>query len=214
MKRVFLNIRFLLIAMAVFSAALFVYQLRATNILKKEVLDKKADLQRIKSAGERSEEIKNELAENKHEEEAMLRKVPENKESIFILMRELTFTGGSLGIKDIKFVMNKASKENKNNITGGNIRNNMGGEMGYKEGKQKSSGAEHTAGAPSGLITYNLTISFSAGYREVYMFIKNILAMERIVLLESVEVKRDKTILPRQKVVLKLITYTFPDSKQ
>ena len=223
-QRILLKIHFFLIGVAMLSVILFIYEFRTINVLKDELIKKQSYLQNIKSASKKAKETEKELAKSKYKKELMLKELPEDKKSVYTLMKKLTFISSALGIRDISFVISNGSKQNKENAAGANINNmnssmgNMGSmeKMGNMGSTQEGTGAGYNNSSTTnpGLKTYNFTMSFSANYKEVYMFIKKILSMERIIVLKSIEIKRDNSLLPYQKVNFKFATYTLSNSSK
>ncbi|OPX30507.1 MAG: hypothetical protein B1H08_01580 [Candidatus Omnitrophica bacterium 4484_171] len=204
MKKIFLSIRFILLTTAVFSIGLFIYQVKETSIIKRRLSDRKSILQEMRSAERKSKKIKRKVIESKQKEKEILRKIPKNKKSIFVLMKELTAIGNSMGIKSISFVIGKSPREDNKALKKNIMRKRRNPHM-----------FNNPESTKSGLITaYHFKMSFAASYMELYDFIKKIISMERVVSLESIEIERNKEYFPRQKVSLKLITYTFSDSKK
>ena len=204
MKRIFLSIRFLLLIVAVFSIGLFIYQVRETSIIKRKLSDRKSILQEIRGAKRKSQEIRKKIAENKLKEAEILKRIPKDKESIFVLMKELTAVGNSVGIRNISFVPERLPQEN-NQFSKRDI---------MRRGRSAPKGSYAKVISSGLIIPHNFQMAFAASYMEVYDFIKKIISMERVVSLESIEIERNKEYFPRQKVNLKLTTYTFSGSKK
>jgi len=178
--------------------------MKTANVLRKELSDKKITLSEVRGAERKGKEIKKKIAENRQKEEEILKKIPKNKKSMFILMKELTAIGNSMGIKDISFVMEGVGQKENKPSTRSIMRKRRNPHM-----------FDNPEGTGSGsIIPRHFTMSFAASYMEVYVFVKKILSIERVISLESIEIERNKDYFPRQKTSLKLITYTFPDSKK
>ena len=203
MKKIFLSVRFLLLIIAVFSIGLFVYQVRETSIIKRKLSDRKGILQEIRGAKRKSQEIRKKIAENKLREAEILKRIPKDKESIFVLMKELTTVGNSVGIRNISFVPEKLPQKNNQSSKRDIMR----------RGRSVSKDSYVKAISSGLIIPHNFQMTFAASYMELYDFIKKIISMERVVSLESIEIERNKEYFPRQKVNLKLTTYTFSSSK-
>ncbi len=201
MKKLISNIGYLLIAVTIFFGALFIYQMRATNMSKKELACKEKKLRDVKLESRKSKEIKERITDSEREEKKILRKIPRDKESIFILIKELTFMGRKMGIKDISFTIEGSSKKKDES----NVKS-------FVRGRRAHRSARLQPAAPKLVDSHHFTMSCTAGYTKIYAFIKKVMAMKRIVSLESIEISRDKTLLPYQKAVLKLVTYTFSGS--
>ena len=204
MRKIFLSIRFLLLVIAVFSIGLFIYQAREVSIIRKELSNSKGTLRKIRNAKRKSKKIKRKILDSKQKEKEILERIPRDRNSIFALMKKLTAIGSSIGIKNIGFTMIETSqKENKTSAKR------------IMRRKRNPHMFNNTATAGSGLLkAYQFTMSFSASYMEMYNFIERVISMERVVSLESMEIKRNENYFPRQEVNLKLITYTLSDSKK
>jgi|GEM_PF-2131522 len=203
MRKFKLNIYIFLILLVIFSIGLFIYQIRITNSLKRELSGKESKLEEITTVKEVIYGIEKKLVESELKEQEMLTKIPEGKESIFDLMRELTMLGDEIGLRDINFRMEEKPEGNDKQEGEGKPR--KGFDLLDKKPASSSTLIDK--------VDYHyIKMSFKCGYRELFAFIKKIINLERLVSIDVVEIKREENTVPRQSITLDLVTYTFPFS--
>lgn len=185
------------IFIAVFST-LLVLEVRTFSGLKEAIAEKSSRIAEAKKTQKESTELEQEVLKLQQEVKEVEYKIPKGEVKPLRLFEEITLLAYKQGMKNVSFTS---------------------GEEEDGEAPLESAGApeefdeDYSAapGAPNSIQVKPLvfTMECESEYQTLLTFLKELFAMERIVTVESVRVERVQDLIPRQKVTLKLTTYTF-----
>jgi len=175
---------FLTILFVIVFSFLFLSEYNRNLSLRREFKGKLKKLEEVEELRRRLEGLE------KSKEEQLLRlkelseKLPEESGEVS-LMREITSLAIHFGVRNIEFVpgIGKNNVAEKNNLAISSYANNI---------------RPH-------IFRMNMEIEFPY----LVSLLKNMMAMKRVVSVENIEIKREENIIPRQKVSLDIISYTF-----
>lgn len=167
----------------IFFSFSFLTEYKKNLFLKRKI---KEDTKKLKEAEKMKKEIerleqskKNQLLKLQTIEE----RIPQDSYATISLIEEITAIATQLGIKKIKFFSKKEALESLEPTT-----------FVLYEEKIKP------------LFIY---VTLEAEFPTFITFLKRITKIKRIVAVEDIEIKREKNILPLQKIQFKLVTYIF-----
>jgi len=185
------KLKIIFISALVLSFSLLALQVKFFYDARKELKEKTVKLEGLTKVKSKIAEIEQDLVKEKLIEEAMFTKVPEGKESIFDLMRELTVVSDNASARNITFSLEdkKDQKKDEKSFKGkkGDLQTLLGGAL-----------DEHS-----------FEMGFELRFIELTLFLEKLLNTDRIVLIHSLNIERAEDILPRQRVEIDLVTYTF-----
>ena len=200
------KLKIILITFLILSFGLLVYEIKIFYDLKQEFNELNNRLKELQEIKKNIAKIEEQLAKERLIEESIFTRVPEGKESIFDLMRELTVYADKFGGRDINFSIEDDDER------GGSGRKSKGkGKSSREVFKGKKGNLKSILGGD--VEDHYFEMDFQAGFLDFTEFTESLLKMDRIVLIEALTVDRRDNILPRQNVTFNLITYTFSSFK-
>jgi Tfp pilus assembly protein PilO len=163
----------------------FLWQLRANSIFRRNLSAKKKEVKETQQANRRFEELKKQSDELKLKEELLEKRLPIGEKQPMGLIKKITLLARARGLEKINFQI-----------------------------KSKSS-LEETKSAVAlakDLTPLYFEMEFETTFPALLEFLKELANLERVIAVEKMDIKREKEILPNQKITLSLITYTFQTS--
>ena len=161
----------------------FLVEYRKNLSLKKKVEEDREKLEEIEKMKKEVEEIEQRKKEQILKLKVIEERIPQDAQTTINLIEEITKIATQLGIKKIEF---SSRKETPDSLE------------------------------PTSLFLYDerieplfIYITLEAEFPTFVVFLKKLAKIKRIVSLEGIEIKREKNILPLQKIQLKLVTYVF-----
>lgn len=166
--------------------SLFLWGLKINSRLTQELAVKKGEQKEAKSASKRLKALQKQFQALEQKEKTVGLRVPANEKHPFSLIRTLTSIAGEIGLKGPSF----------DTLT-------------EDAGQQEAAGIQVSTSLPPGPKPIKLEMNFTATHQQLLKFLDRLMNLERIAAVEEIKIERDKKILPRQKVSLQLVTYTF-----
>lgn len=158
----------------------FSLQFRSNGLLRKELNNRKEEFKKIKAVSNRLTKLEKQFQDIKRKEEGVNSKIPYDEKEPLGLIKEIIRLGNESGL-------NKAS-------------------LNIIDPQKNLDGQEVIEG---GVKTVNLELTFSSGYQQLIEFLEKINNLGRLVGVEKVEISRDAKILPNQRILLRLVAYSF-----
>lgn len=214
-KRV-LSIAPLLIATVILTSFL-VWQMKVSVSTKEELAAKKKEFRHAEAASKHLRDLEKQISDIKQKEEMLFKKVPVSEKEPLGLIRTLISLGGQAGLKGVTVSLKEKSAKQQAAPRQRRGAADQGSQGGSEEAPAEQAvaipvqetGEEGSAAAAQGPSPVYLQMEFEASFPRVLSFLHKLMDLERIVKVEGISVKRDKDILPYQKVSLDLVTYTF-----
>ena len=157
----------------------FIWQNKINVPIREELTIKRGEKEEVEKSTRYLEELKAKPTKLDEEEEVLYEAIPKEEEKTLTLIRELLQLSNQLGLGKINLVTQPASELNL----------------------KKSSKTE-----PKRLV---LQMSFEADFQQLIKFLERISKLRRLVFPGAIHIERLEEIIPRQKVKLQLITYSF-----
>jgi len=175
---------FLTILFVIVFSFLFLGEYNRNLSLRRELKEKSKELKEAEEMRKKIEELERSKKEQLLRLKELERRLPERLNEVS-LMREITSLAIHFGVRNIEFVplVAKNDVESQRNLAIPFYVNNVRPHM----------------------FRINMEIEFPY----LVSFLKNMMNMERVISVESIEIKREKNIVPRQKVSLDIVSYTF-----
>ncbi|OQX88294.1 MAG: hypothetical protein B6D55_00665 [Candidatus Omnitrophica bacterium 4484_70.2] len=183
MKR-FKLVFFLTILFLIVFSFLFFSEYNKNLSLRRELKEKSKELKEAEEMRKKLKELEKSKKEQLLRLKELERELPEESGEVS-LMKEITSLAIHFGVRNIEFVPLVA----KDNV----------------EGQRNLTIPFYTNNVRPHMFRINMEIEFPY----LVSFLKNIMNMERVISVENIEIKREENIIPRQKVSLDIISYTF-----
>jgi len=174
-----LGISFLIILVIV----IFLWQFRTNSTLRRDLSAKKKAVKQVQQANRRFEELKKQSGELKQEEELLDKRLPVGEKQPMGLIRQITLLAREKGLGKINFRIKSASALQE--------------------------GTNPAVDSGKDLIPLYFEMSFETTFPQLLEFLKELADLERVITVEKLVIIREEGILPKQKINLSLVTYTF-----
>lgn len=160
---------------------LLFWQSRHNLALKQQLDTKRQELKQEQSYSQELERLVRGKKDLKQKEQRLSRMVPTGERQPLDLIKIFISIGSEIGLRNVVF----------------NI----------KETKEVEKKEQSVASLESKVKTIKIETNFEATFFQLLSFLEKLMQLERIVAIEQIVIKRQKDILPYQKVSLELITY-------
>lgn len=204
------------------SVLLFIFEFRETFRLKKEIAEKTARIREVEEAREEIDNLQKDIIGLKLESARIEKRIPYNEEQPLKLIRELTLLGSEAGLRNLEFFSGEERREgllpeSPGSTMGGEDSGGTTSQSDVREDSDTTSSqqvdqtSQPALSSESSLQVKPLSIkmTFECEFPRLISFLKEISELERLVSIEQIKIERSEKILPRQKVTLKLVAYTF-----
>jgi len=205
--RGFRVIFFIIIGFFLIIGSLLIFNFRVNVNLKRELKEKTEKVKKTEEAEKELERLEKEIITLQEEATHIEERIPQNEEVPLELMKKLTVLGELAGFRNLKieYLTEKTlSAETAAFSYAGNTSS-----VDYSSTQTQNVSSSRTQSNTINVKERYIKMNFECEFPEMVSFLKEILELERLLTIESVEVKRDKRILPRQKVIINLTAYTF-----
>jgi Tfp pilus assembly protein PilO len=197
-----INVYFPVIAL-ILTAILFFWLWNENSGLNNALEVKKKELRAARTAGAGLKKLEKQAESFREEEEKLRQKIPLNDKQPLDLIKTLIRIAREAGLKEIDFDLKEKTARANNNVSGAGA---AGSGMGTIAMVEKSSFDAQSDIQPQPI---SLEISCQGTFSQLLLFLEKTAKLERVVIVEKVEIERKKELTPRQKIFLRLITYTF-----
>lgn len=177
----------------------FAWQLKTNISLKQELNTKREEFKEARYASRRLKKLQRQIQEMQEREKTINNMVTRNEQQPLGLVRTLSGLAADTGLKNAAFTI-----KGKKAAPPGTQAMEAPLPAGIDSGTQAME-----APLPAGIDSLRLEMSFEAALAQTLDFLKKTTDIERVVEVEKAEIERKKEILPRQKVTLELVAYTF-----
>ncbi len=185
MKTLNLPLHAIVIGCLAISAGIFAWQLKVNINLKQALREGQEQFKNEERASKQVEALEKRADDLRQKESLLLKRVPYGEKEPLSLIKSLVRLGHETELRISVFKMKDKS-----------------GESEEEKEAQASQGA---------LQPLYLEMEAEATFPQLESFLDKLLHLERLVSIENMTVKREKKILPYQKIALTLITYTFTE---
>lgn len=168
-------------------SSLLVIEFRNNVRFRIDIADKKRELDDVDRAKIDIEKFKKEIIQLRVEDSLVEKRIPKNEDNPLTLIKKLTLMGSQSGIEKIEFIYEDSTAN--------------------KQGQVSSFVSK--SDVSSRIKPFSIKMEFECEFKQLYSFLKDIFRMERLVLIEGIEIKRLENILPRQTVSIEVNAYTF-----
>ena len=179
----------ILISLFVCILILFFFSLRINTFLKKEIKGIEKKISQARKMEKNLSKLKKEIAKLQKEMVKMERVIPINEIKPLGLIKDLALIAKEENLENVEIYCQDKPKSSPFDV---------------ENSLKKKSSKDNLK-----VVSLGVTLTFEGEYRNLLSFVKKIFHLERAVLIDGVWIERDKNILPRQKIKLELITYTF-----
>jgi len=215
MKKTSVLISFILITVLIILIAFLFWQYKDSFNLKRQLEEKNTELGKAQVVSRRLEELEKQNEELRQKEGILYSRVSIGEKQPFSLIRKILTIGNEIGLRqmsfDIKGPPNKALAEENMSASGAmphrSLTEGEGAPMpGARQASQPFKSQEASKAGPKALY---FQMEFEGTFLQFLDFLKRLNNLERVVTIDTLEIKRSKELLPYQKVSLQLVTYTF-----
>jgi Tfp pilus assembly protein PilO len=161
----------------------FILQLRANRPLREELAQVRKEKDKAKRDTQYLDRLKTQSEQLDERIEALYRVVSLNEDKPLALIKELIHLSSEIGLEGVSFIIPSVSNES-----------------GPKKKTEK------------GVKRLPLQMEFEADFQQLVTFLEGISKMQRLVFPETIDIERSEKISPRQKIRLRLVTYTLDSS--
>ena len=195
------------------SGTLFL-EYKETSRTRKELKNKSQKLQELNKAERKIKFLKKKKISLHLEKMNLEEQIPLNKVESLSSIKNITVLAAKSGIKKIEFISSQETEDKKmgtfslrKSFSGSSLQN---GSSAFTSSSTQS--FRGTASVSNNLFIIRprfIQVNLECNYSNLVSFLREVLKLKRITSIESIKIKRMKNILPRQKVTLNLVTYTF-----
>lgn len=205
------------VATAVLLAVFFIWQVKVSVVLNRELNSKKKEFKHAEAASKHLRQLERQISDMKQKGEQLYKIVPVNEKEPLGLMKMLIRLAGQAGLKNITLnVKEKAVSSEQDAQQGAQAEQEAGQAAVDGQGAEQPAPAveeypgQDVAAAQTVIVkpTY-LEMEFEGGFTQALGFLEKLARLDRIVKVDRISVERKKEILPYQKVSLDLVAYTF-----
>ena len=190
-----------IIIIAVILSAVSWGQFKINAALNTELVKKKEEYKKAKSAGNRLEKLKEQIQGLADQEESLIRMAPLDEKQPFGLIRIISGLAGETDLKNIVFSI-KGPKDLSADSAAEQVPS-------ANEQQEADMSGQLPADVQAGIKPINIEINFEGTFAQSRAFLKKLLNIGRLVVVEQINIERSPEILPYQKVSLELVAYTF-----
>lgn len=230
MKRTDVLIIFILITVLIILIAFLFWQYKDSFNLKRQLEEKNTELEKAQVVSRRVEELEKQNEELRQKEGILYSRVSIDEKQPFSLIRKILSIGNEIGLRGMSFdIKEKSEKEQKDSqglikgppnkalaeedMSGSgamphrSLTEGEGALMpGARQAPQPVKSQEASKAGPKPLY---FQMEFEGTFLQFLDFLKRVSNLERVVTIDTLEIKRSKELLPYQKATLQLVTYTF-----
>jgi hypothetical protein len=168
-------------------AVLFGIEFKKNRHLVKERRESLEEIGKADSSKKRLITLERELSLLHKELKFIDKKIPQDEKEPLEFLKRLSILGEAIGLRNLEFTYQKENSSPKSTET---------------------SSSSYTVSSSNTQPIY-IEATFECEYPRLIYLLEKIYKLERLVIVERVSIERNKDILPRQKVNLRLIIYTF-----
>lgn len=185
---------------------LFVFEMRKGMFLRNELIEKRATVKDAVQAATKLEKLQKDMDDLQRENERIDERIPQNEKEPLTLIKQLTLLSNSQRVKNLKVAYSETKKISSSTSTP---------QVVYQDGQDSSSLPQATQPTTSvqdvsfKIKKQYIQMDFECQFPQLLGLLREIYKLPRLVSVDSVQIKRDEKILPRQKVTVNLISYTF-----
>jgi len=161
----------------------FLWQFRVNLLLRRNLSEKKTEVEEAQYDSRRFKELKKQSDELKLKEELLDKRLPVGEKQPMGLIKKITLLAKARGLEKINFELKSESALEEKTKPAVNLEKN--------------------------LIPLYFEMKFETTFPRLLEFLKELTNLERIITVEKLDIKREKEILPNQKITLDLVAYVF-----
>jgi len=177
-------------------------QFRQCAAARTETDEKKAIVEETLEYKKKSEILEKELVQLQDKLDKMDRKVFSQSAAPMTLFEELSLSANKNNLKH--FTFSYVGQKQPVSETEKKVKK--------KKKPKKKKKSRNPAPAESGaakIIPLSFILECEGEYSDLVLFLQDLYSLERIVFLEKIEISRDLSLLPRQKIILTMSAYSF-----
>lgn len=167
------------LAMGVF----FVLEIVKNRALKSQANEMTQKLKMVKNSQKEYNKLKNEIDQLEQGIASVNKRIPQNERIPFRLIKGLTLLANQEGLRNFDFSYNNE----------------------YVTNPAKFS----DSGQDLAVVPIFVVMNCEGSFKRLISFLRRVVELDRVVSVTNIEVDRDEKILPRQRIKIELITYTF-----
>ena len=167
---------------------------------------KKEELRAARAAGADLKKLEKQAEGFQEEEKRLRQKIPLNDTQPLDLVKALIRIAREAGLKEIDFNLKEKTARTDSNISGAGVPGTGAAGMLTMARAGKPSFEAQSDNQPRPV---SLEMNCQGTFPELLLFLEKTAKLERVVIVEKVDIEREKELTPSQKISLQLITYTF-----
>lgn len=200
-----LSVYFPVIAL-ILTAILFFWLWNENSGLNNALQMKKEELRTARAAGADLKKLEKQAESFREEEKKLHQKIPLNDTQPLDLVKTLIRIAREAGLKEIDFDLKEKTARTNNNVSGEGVPGAGAAGMMTIARVEKPSFDAQSDRQPRPV---SLEMNCQGTFPELLLFLEKTAKLERVVIVEKVDIEREKKLTPGQKISLRLIAYTF-----
>ena len=190
----------------ILTAILFFWLWNENSGLNNALQMKKEELRAARAAGADLKKLEKQAESFREEEKRLHQKIPLNDNQPLDLIKTLIRIAREAGLKEIDFDLKEKTARTSNNVSGAGAPGAGAAGMMTIARVEKPSFDAQSDSQPRPV---SLEMNCQGTFPELLLFLEKTAKLERVVIVEKVDIEREKELTPSQKISLQLITYTF-----
>lgn len=210
------------IVFLILSAFLFFWQMNVRSALTRDLKIKNDELRKTKSVNDNLTVMESRNSELERRQRFLYKKVPLAVKQPLDLIKDIAKLAGDAGLREVSFSIKEAQESgdasgSNKNVAGSTLPQGKehSGKAENKDNSEDAQGKHSTKTknvkpAQPQVKSILITMDCQGLFADLAVFLDNLGSLNRLVVVSSIQIKRNLDILPLLEISLELNTYTYP----